>query len=155
MTGIELRPQVVVGRGDGDHLSIRVLGRLHAGADDYWDGNWLVTPIDVVAGGFRGESGAALRAEELVAFREALERVYQSLDGEAVLESIESWLTLRVAVDRSGRLTVTGCMLDRLGSANKLDFKIEGLDQSDLSLVIEGLQEIETFFPVVGVRRDR
>lgn len=150
MSGIELRPEVVVGRADSDHLSIRVLGRLHAGADDYWDGNWLVTPIEAVAGGFRCESGASLHAEELVAFREALERVHESLEGEAVLESMESWLTLRVAVDRSGRLTVTGRMVDRLGSANELTFKIEGLDQSDLPVMIEGLQEIETFFPVVG-----
>jgi hypothetical protein len=150
MSEIELRPEVVVGRPEGDHLSIRVLGRLHSSADDFWDGNWLVTPIEVVAGGFRGECGASLRAEELRGFREALERVHASLDGEAVLQSMETWLTLRLAVDRSGRVVVTGRVVDRLGSSNELSFRIEGLDQSDLPAMLEALQEIETFFPVVG-----
>jgi hypothetical protein len=150
MSDIELRPQVVIGRLENDHLLIRVLGRLHAGADDFWDGNWLVTPIEVVVGGFRGEPGASLRAEELLGFRQALECVYASLEGEAVFESMESWLTLRIAIDRSGRVAVTGKVIDQIGGANELNFRIDGLDQSDLPAMIEELQEIETFFPVIG-----
>lgn len=150
MSDIELRPEVVLGRAEGDRLSIRVLGRLHADADDFWDGNWLVTPVDVIVGGFRGASGAVLRAEELRGFREALAEMHRTVKGEAVLESMEMWLTLRVAVNRSGGVVVTGRLVDQLGSGNELAFKIDGLDQSDLPPVIEALEEVETFFPVRG-----
>jgi hypothetical protein len=36
------RPAILIGRADGDHLSIQARGRLHADADDYWDGSWLI-----------------------------------------------------------------------------------------------------------------
>ncbi len=150
MAESDLRPEVSVGHRDGDHVSIRVLGRVHAGADDFWDGNWLMTPVEVVIGGFRGDVGASLRAEELQGFREALERIYGSLQGDAVLRSMEGWLLLRVTPDRSGKLMVAGQVTDRPGSGNELSFKINGLDQSYLPEIIEALAEAEVFFPVVG-----
>lgn len=144
------RPTITLGRPESDHLSIRVLGRMHAGADDFWDGNWLVTPVEIVLGGFSGEVVAALRAEELHSFKDALEAVYASLEGEAVLESMETWLTVRVAIDRLGGLLIAGRIRDRLGSGNELTFKIDGLDQSDLPAVVEALDEVLSLFPVLG-----
>jgi hypothetical protein len=109
----QLRPEIAVGDPAGDHLSIRVLGRVHPGADDFWDGNWLATPIEVTVGGFQGTVGASLRAEELQAFRDALKGLHSELKGEAVLESMEKWLTLRIAATSRGRLEVQGTLLDR------------------------------------------
>jgi hypothetical protein len=146
----EVRHEVLIGHAARDHVSIRVLGRLHADAADYWDGNWPVTPIHVVAGDFEGRVGASLRAEELRNVREAMQRLNLSLDGEARLESMEAWLTLRVAVAGSGGLVVSGKAVDRPGVGNELSFKIEGLDQSYLPAIIDALKEIEVFFPVVG-----
>lgn len=123
---------------------------MHAGADDFWDGNWLVTPVEIVVGGFNGEVGAALRAEELHSFKDALEAVYASLEGEAVLESMETWLTVRVAIDRLGGLLIAGRIRDRLGSGSELTFKIDGLDQSGLPAVVEALDEVLSLFPVLG-----
>jgi hypothetical protein len=36
--------ELVVGRAEGDYLKIEVRGRMHPGSDDFWDGNWLVSP---------------------------------------------------------------------------------------------------------------
>ena len=146
----ERRPEVVVGDPAGDHLSIRVIGRLHPGSDDFWDGNWLATPIDVVVGKFRGTIGASLRADELQRFREALKKLHALLDGEAVLESMENWLTLKITAEPSGRLVITGRVADRLGDGNRLTFWIEGVDQSYLPAMVDALGEIETYFPVLG-----
>lgn len=146
----ELRPEVVVGDPVGDHLSIRVLGRLHPGSDDFWDGNWLATPIDVVVGKFRGTIGASLRADELQRFREAIEKLHASLDGDAVLESMEDWISLKVTAEPSGGLVMTGTIVDRLGDGNRLTFRIDGVDQSYLPAIIDALDEVETFFPVLG-----
>jgi hypothetical protein len=146
----ELPPTVLIGKPGGDHVAIRVLGRLHGGADDYWDGNWLVSPVEIVAGGFTADVGASLRAEEFRAFRAAVEHLNATLRGEAALESIEGWLSLVLGIGSSGRLTVMGKAIDRLGGGNQLSFKIDELDQSYLPGIIGGLSEIETFFPVVG-----
>ncbi len=37
-----------------DVVTIHVKGRMHAGATDYWDGNWLLTPIERQLGAFTG-----------------------------------------------------------------------------------------------------
>jgi hypothetical protein len=146
----QLRPEVVVGDPAGDHLSIRVLGRLHPGTDDFWDGNWLATPIEATVGSFQGKVGASLRADELQAFQNALKGLHSGLNGEAVLESMEKWLTLRIAPTSRGRLEVQGMLLDRAGDGNELIFKVEGLQQSYLPKIIDSLEEVNTLFPVRG-----
>jgi hypothetical protein len=44
---------------------------------------------------------------------------------------------------------VQGTLLDRAGDGNQLIFKIEGLDQSYLPRIIDSLDEVNTFFPVL------
>jgi len=143
-------PEIRIGDDRGDHVSIRVMGRMHPKADDYWDGNWLISPIEMAIGGFHGEVPAGLRMDELVRFREALETLHSSLQGEAVLDSMEGWIQLRVAVDRRGSVQVTGKALDQPGSANALTFTIDGLDQTHLPAVISALGAAEARFPVRG-----
>jgi len=143
-------PEIRIGEIGGDYVSIRVMGRMHPNANDYWDGNWLISPIEVAIGGFRGEVPAGLRMDELVRFREALESLHSSLQGEAVLDSMEGWIQVRVAADRRGDLKVTGKALDQPGSANALTFTIDGLDQTHLPAVISALGAAEAKFPVRG-----
>jgi hypothetical protein len=106
--------------------------------------------VEVVAGAFRGFVSAALRADELQSFRDAIKRLDDSLQGEAVLSSMEDWLNLRITVDRAGHLEVSGNVSDRPGVGNQLTFTIDGLDQSYLRHVLEGLDAILAAFPVVG-----
>jgi hypothetical protein len=119
-------------------------------AGDYWDGNWLISPIELVVGGFRGDVAAGLRMDELAGFREALESLHASLQGEAVLDSMEGWIQLRVVIDRRGSLQVSGKALDQPGSVNTLTFTIDGLDQTYLPAVISALAAAETRFPIRG-----
>ncbi|WP_275293410.1 hypothetical protein [Amycolatopsis sp. La24] len=55
--------EVAIGAAHGDRLVIYVLGRMHTGAVDFWDGNWLFSPVDLVVGGFSARVPAGLRAE--------------------------------------------------------------------------------------------
>ena len=148
--GDEARPVVVIGAPGGDHLLIRPLGRQHPGAGDYWDGNWIVSVIEVRVGGFRGEVGASLRADEFHEFSRQLGRLYASLQGDAVLDSMEDWITLRVTATSGGRLEVTGRVLDRAGNGNELIFALDDLDQSYLPAVLSGLDDIQRAYPVLG-----
>lgn len=144
------KPVVLIGREHGDHVLIRVLGRMHPEARDYWDGNWLVAPVQVVAGGFSGSVRSGLRSEELAAFRSQLAEMHRSLSGSAKLVSMEDWLELVVEIDSRGHLKVQGRACDEPGIGNSLTFTIGDLDQSDLPAIIDGLEDVAFSFPVAG-----
>ncbi len=142
-------PYVLIGR-PGQGVLIRVLGRLHPDADDYWDGNWLMSAVEVSAGGFRADLGAGLRAEELRSFREGLARIYTDMSGEVTLTSMEEWLLLTVGVVSRGRLSVLGLARDQPGGGNELRFAVDGLDLSYLPAIVAALSGIEAAYPVLG-----
>jgi hypothetical protein len=143
-------PELLVGRPDSEHLKIQVLARMHPGSSDYWDGNWLVSPIAATLGSFTAQVRAGLRVDELQAFRQGLEQINQHLQGQAVLTSIEHWISLSVVCRPSGSLSVTGQLDDHYGTGNVLSFTIKDLDQTDLPTMLSALSAIEQTYPVLG-----
>ena len=142
---------VTVGRRDGDHLSIEVGGREHPQASDFDDGNWLVCLVSLRAGGFSGKYGASLRSEELARFRDAVRLLNETLQGEALFETLEG--QLRVTIERVGGLgglRVIGTALDAAGLGNRLSFELKDFDQTDLRDLIAALNEVVSTFPVIG-----
>jgi hypothetical protein len=93
---------------------------------------------------------AGLRVEELRRFREGLERVYADIAGTAVLESVQDWLTLRVTCRGNGSLEVTGVARDEPGIGNRLEFTVDGMDQTYLPPLIEALRRCEQRHPLLG-----
>jgi hypothetical protein len=140
---------VVVGDLSSDDVVVRVVGRMHD-ATDYLDGNWLTTPITIAVGRFHAELLADLRTDELQRFRRELQDVHSTLSGEATLESLDGWMTLRVRCEWNGALTVSGVANDQPGIGNRLTFQLDGLDQSHLPELIASLLNVEEAFPVIG-----
>ena len=141
---------VVIGGSAREQLEITVLGRMHPGTTDYWDGNWLLSPIHLSVGGFEATVGAAgLRAEELRGLRQGLVRLYETLKGRAELQSMEGWLDLIWQGDELGHITLGGTISDRPGSSNTLSFELE-LDQTYLPGIIASLDQIDAQFPILG-----
>ena len=66
--------ELLAGAPDGDHLSVRVTGRVHPDATDFWDANWLRAELSARGGAFRGAFAADLRADELQAFAGQLDK---------------------------------------------------------------------------------
>ena len=143
-------PEVVIGRTGADHVTVRVLGLMYPGSEDYWDGNWLVSPISARLGAFTADIGAGLRIDELRTFRRGLERIDRELSGEAVLESMEQWITLTVVCRPGGSLEVTGVLDDEPAAGNRLAFAISGLDQSDIAAIVDALAAVEKTYPARG-----
>lgn len=139
-----------MGSTDAEHLSIAVLERERAGADDYWDGNWVITTISVPVGGFNGSVRASLRTDEIHRFNEGLKFLDQNLFGSAVLESMEHWITLTVKAESRGRIQVSGELRDRARVGNVLMFELPEVDQTYLAGWISSLDDIEQAYPVIG-----
>ncbi|WP_409466038.1 hypothetical protein [Amycolatopsis sp. GA6-003] len=127
---------------------IAVHGRMHPGADDFWDGNWLVSPIEIVAGGFTARLDAGLRANELREFRQELAACPES-GGSARLTSLEDWLDLTVTVE-DGQAEAEGVAVADHSSGNQLTFRIEGIEYAQVAKVVAGLAAIEEAYPVLG-----
>ncbi|MCU1527104.1 MAG: hypothetical protein JWP75_867 [Frondihabitans sp.] len=116
-------------------------------AMDWEDGNWLVSPIRIAVGRFVGELPAQLRTDELASFRQGLEKIRESLNGEAELSSMDGWLSLSIRCSRNGSLAISGLADDKPGIGNKLRFEIDGMDQSFLPDLIDQLRAVEQAFP--------
>jgi hypothetical protein len=139
-----------MGSTEVEHLSIAVLGREHAGADDYWDGNWVIATISVAVGGFTGQVRASLRMDEIHRFNEGLKFLNQNLFGAAVLESMEHWISLTVKAGSRGRIEIHGELSDGAGVGNVLSFDLAEVDQTYVAGWISDLDDIERAFPVIG-----
>jgi hypothetical protein len=78
--------------GDGVRLLLRVAGYERPSLESGADANWLMGDAETTAeaaGSFHARRGVPLRTEELVAFRDALRRVVEELEGEATLNHVE------------------------------------------------------------------
>ncbi|MEU8104615.1 hypothetical protein AB0C18_12940 [Nonomuraea muscovyensis] len=143
--------EIVIGRSkQADHVAIRIVGRMHPGATDFWDGNWLTSLILVRVGGFVAKIDAGLRVEELRDFRVQLQRVYAEVRGRAVLASLEHWVELVMECHPTGSLSISGTVADDPSMGNTLRFEVEGLDQTDIPAIIDALVAVDERFPVQG-----
>jgi len=129
---------------------IRVVERMHPDDRDYWDVNWLVSPIEVRAGAFRASVLAGLRVEELMSFRQEVELLLLGHADTARLASMEEWLSLSLQ-RRGDALDVRGRLTDSPGKGSRLEFPVEGLRVSDLASLIEELRSVEAAFPPLGL----
>lgn len=142
-------PKAVIGRPGGDHVRIRLTRRELPEATDYWDGNWIYADVALRAGAFRGEYEARLRSDELARFYASLGPLYDRLTGEAVLDSMEKWVRVRLAGDGKGHIAASCEAQDAPGTGNLLTFELE-LDQTDLPRILRELEAILAAFPVIG-----
>jgi hypothetical protein len=130
-------------------IRVRVLGRTHPECHDFWDGNWILCEATVAVGGFRGRVQGCLRTEEIESFRDQLKSMYQTVSGRAEFRTLEGWLSLKLAAEKTGKVECRGEMLDDPGIGNRLEFTLD-LDQTYIAPVLIALDSIATAFPVVG-----
>jgi hypothetical protein len=109
---------------DDDFLLLRLHGRRHPDATDFWDGNWLDCSAEVAAGAFRGDLRRGLRVNELESFCQQLAVLCHRLTGEAVLDSMEHWLRVRVTGDGRGHLAISCRLCDDPAFGNTLDCRL-------------------------------
>ena len=142
---------LLIGSSDSEFLRVRPIVRAHPDADDYWDGNWLNTDIELAAGAFRAQYVACLRVDELVRFRDQLAALYETLDGQADFDSMEHWLSISVKGDGKGHFNVDCQARDDAGMGNTLKFSLY-FDQTQIPRILDGLNQTIERFPLIGNR---
>jgi len=130
-------PRLDLGPESGDHLSVRVLHRLHRRPVDEREAEWLVCPVHVHVGGFSGDVAITLGVRELSRFGDALRDVRSGTRRAAVLESDAGWIDVTVAREADGSLTATGQLADEPGAGSRLRFRIAGLEAGSLDAWVD------------------
>ena len=131
-------------------ILLTVHRRTHAGAEDYWDGNWLSTDIRATICGFNVRVDADLRVDEFEAFRSEVSELHSGARRDAKLETMEGWISMHLTLtDRLGHICCTGTILDEPGIGNHLEFSLD-IDQSYLPQLVRELDEVLVNFPIVG-----
>lgn len=142
--------QAIVFHGDkGDALSLKPLYRVYPEEQDYWDGNWVQTEVEIKVSAFRGRISANLRAEEFVEFQQQLESLDSNLSGQARFHTMEEWLEMKVKGDGLGHFSVAAIARDPAGSGNRLEFHLT-FDQTYLAAILSGFRAATAAFPVRG-----
>ena len=147
--------ELVVGRRDEDHIGIRVMRRSHPHAEDYWDGNWVDSEIQVDIRPWRATYPAQLRTEEFSLFRDQLSDMHDETRREASFEPMEPWLRLTLELDTLGHIAFTGEAgpegFGKIFGQVRLNFRLTGvMDQTDLPPIIAELDEVAREFPTKG-----
>jgi hypothetical protein len=105
----------------------------------------------VSAGAFRGKVDGLLRNEDLARFLPSVERLSEQLSGEALFDTIEGWLDVRLAGDGRGHVELRGQIVDAPADGNSLEFRLS-LDQTYLPPLMVQLRSALEQFPIVGQR---
>jgi hypothetical protein len=102
---------------------------------------WIFCRAKIQAGGFNGKADLYIEAGDLIRLSEQIEILYQTLSGEAALDTIEGQISLTLIGDGKGHIKLQGFLLDRRGTGNKLTFVIEH-DQTLLWLAVSALRDV-------------
>ena len=134
-------------------LQIWVHGRQFPNATDYWDGNWLrITAHCGTHGADVWTTGSILHVPDVVGWLSDLERMNQSLSGEANLVPLEPELRVKLAASTLGHISMeVEITPDNMTQEHTFRFET---DQSFLEPVIESCRKIVNDYPVRGTPGD-
>jgi len=124
-------------------LELWIHSRQFPKSEDYWDGNWVnVTARCQSDGSSVHVSGPFLHLPELLAWRSACDRLYQSLRGEANLETKEPELAVKLTGDGLGHVSIEVCITPNvMNQRHTFRFHIDQTLLPDLVSQIDGVLE--------------
>lgn len=130
-------------------LKIWVRGRQYPDATDYWDGNWLLVIIECRSDeALVTVGGPIIHLSEIARWADAAEKASATLQGEVNLSCMEPELSVKMAVDKTGHMTMQVDILsDHLTNWHHFQFEI---DQSYLPQLIRECRSVLNDFPIVA-----
>lgn len=128
-------------------LRVWIHGRQFPDALDCWDGNWLrVTAYCVYPDSMVRAHGTIIHLGEVFGLLRECERLYQTLQGRAVLRCIEPNLTVELLAETGGRIRAKVSITpDHMVESHSFE---EEIDQTYIPPIICSCQEILIQFPI-------
>jgi hypothetical protein len=149
-----MRPEDIERLGKPDlrvaGLSVWVHGRAYEDSNDYWDGNWLrVTAVCRYPGAWTGTEGTILHLREVMSLLTSCEKVFETLQGDAVLDCMEPNLKVELKSTGLGHLAVEISITpDHMTQSHSYS---DQFDQTFLPPIITSCRAILAKYPIRGV----
>ena len=140
--------QIVEIRGDGAFVRLHFSHRAYPEAQDYWDGNWVVTHIQAETAGFKADFTDQVHLGDVVRFYEQVLTMYTTLSGEATLAMLEEFLIVTGHMNTRGGLNWSALIAQPFRRSTQLRFEF----QSDQSYLPHLIQQLESTLVEFGVR---
>jgi len=122
-----MTPEIIIGNAGGDHVSLKIGGRDDEG--------WSPADIEVWCDGWEGRVKGSFLKGELSHFARSL---LGNLSGTARLYPIEPNVSMTLAGDGKGHITVKGLAQNTFGSGTQFNFCFE-IDQTYLTKIVNSL----------------
>jgi hypothetical protein len=123
--------RIVIGQSSSDHVTIE---RISAPNIE----GWFHANVSVQSAVWSGKLRAEFTAGELRRFGLEIERLYEELNGRAVLRPMESFIEMTFDGDGHGHILVSGTACHQLGAGTRLEFEFE-MDQTQLPSIAKAL----------------
>jgi len=136
-------------RGEGTSVRLDFQQRAYPKAQDYWDGNWVVTRIETEAQGFRADFTDQVHLGDVVRFYEEVMNLHVTFSGEVTLAMMEEYLTVAGRLDARGGLHWSVLIKHPVKRNTQLQFTFRA-DQSYLPELIQQLENVLIEFQVRG-----
>lgn len=135
--------------GNETTIQIDVLNRNFPNSNDYWDGNWVTSNVNMEIPGYCVSFVADLRTDELRDFLNELQTMNTTLKGKTILKNLDSFLHFEAEIDKLGKVkwSIETQYLSGYGAILNFQFKS---DQSYLPKLIKELEDILLIYPVIG-----
>ena len=133
--------------GDFGKIEINILSR--STSDDYWDGNWLYSNIEINIGFFTANYNCNLRTDEFSLFNEKLEQLLTGNTNESQFSSMEEGLLLNFKKELSGSFVLKGEAKSNENYKTSLIFEI-GTDYTQMEQLRISIYNLLQKYPVVG-----
>lgn len=128
-----------LGGDEAEYVRLHMRAHAHSASSVFWEGNPHACDVEVSVGPFRAKIESEIHGVDLAQFLKSVQRLYDWLGDEAVLETLEQWLTLRLIGDGRGGILVQGRLVDPMSRGNSLEFELS-VDQTYLPPLITQLQ---------------
>lgn len=122
---------IVEFRGEQGRLVIHIRGYENPGAEHPSDANWLSVRLEADVDGFAADTAAALTTQDLAELREGLSALLSGQTSDFTLQVDERQIELRIALNRTGHVMLSGVIAVVGPPTAKLEFTLRA-DQSSL-----------------------
>ncbi len=137
-----------IGGAEKERLEVCIQGYSCQEYDNVSDANWLSATASISAGSYKGSISLMVLAPELTEFYSQVSTLYETLIGDAVFNTLEDQLSIRLSGDGIGHIHVEGYIKDEVGVGyNKLVYELS-IDQTELKTVANQLRKVLSAYPV-------
>ncbi len=129
----------------GDFIRVEVLGLSSPLSINDSDPRWINAHVFFSLGAFKGDFTAEVTSTDFQPFKEQLSALYASLKGQALFNTLEGQIEIKVNGDGLGHLEIICILQDKCGISNTLEAIFE-TDQTQLPNLIKQLENITATF---------